>query len=93
MENITLGQLAIAAGTIMTIFGLVSLVIKPFLSINKSLMQTTKILDELQKEISYSIDDRKELHKQVERNDKRIDEHDKLFVEHNFRINNLEKRK
>lgn len=87
--NMTIGELGLLAGAIMSTAGLIVFLVKPVFKLNESINKLNLTLEILSRDLEASKEDRKSIHVQLDRQDDRIDSHELKIAEHSQQIKTL----
>lgn len=92
LAKLTLQDVVFLFGLISVSAAVIGLAIKPYFKLDKSLTETVASLDMINDKIRDSLSDRKEIKEKVERNDRRLDDHENILTEHRIKIEKLEEK-
>lgn len=93
LTKVTLQDIAFLLGLISVTTTVISLALKPYFRLDKTLTRTIASLDLVNDKILNSLSDRKEIKEKVESNDKRLNDHEKILERHSVKIEILEGKK
>lgn len=85
----TIEELGLLAGALMSIIGLIASFAKPAKELNKTIIELNLTLSLLSKDLEASKEDRKAIHEELKRQGAQIDSHEIKIVEHGQQIKTL----